>query len=486
MFGLSALVLVTVAWWRGGEYDEFYSVFLIAGDPRPHWPALPFAASAARHFYDGHASFAGIAQALRQGDVHPPLYFWLLALWRHISGCSLFGLRLLSVLESLGSLVIIARIARIIGVSPPLAVLLTLSSYGFAYTGIVARDFAQASLCALGGTLFLIRAGQTSRARSAFAGGLLLGAACFTNYLASFTTIALLSWLAVTSWRKPRVWLAAGAGAALIVPAGAWFFAAQVGSRRGQYPPFDPVRAIVELARDQAGALLGALPRDVPIAAAGMLTAILALGLALLAVTVIRHASVRLPPGTRFLLAAGFAAPLLGLFVLGAIFDNMPFEMRYLWLGLPFAGLALAAALRHRPITLGLLLAVQATAIAALALAPATMQPARRTVRAAAALDRAGTLVIVPFGNDGVGIPGPFIAAAPAGMKLLVARRADRAVVTRSAGFRRIAIAQIRVDAASRALVPRLVHLFNASPCWHSVPTKAPLAVFANQCRERK
>ena len=59
----AAILLVAIAWRRGGEYDEFYSVFLVAGHPRPDWPALPFGAGAARAFYRGHAGFGAIATA---------------------------------------------------------------------------------------------------------------------------------------------------------------------------------------------------------------------------------------------------------------------------------------------------------------------------------------------------------------------------------------------------------------------------------------
>ena len=103
----------------------------------------------------------------------------------------------------------------------------------------------------------------------------------------------------------------------------------------------------------------------------------------------------------------------------------------------------------------------------------------------AAARLPAGTLVIVPFGNDGVGVPGPFVAAAPAQMHILVARAAGAAVLAAARPYPRIAVARIEADGASRALVPRLAALFKAAPCWHSAPAGPLLAVFANTCRER-
>ncbi|HQU11383.1 MAG TPA: hypothetical protein PLV07_07345, partial [Acidiphilium sp.] len=355
----------------------------------------------------------------------------------------------------------------------------------FAYTGIVARDFALATLCAMGGTLLAIRAARGGDVRAGFCAGALLGAACFSNYLASFTAAAVGLWLAWMTWRRWQVWLAAAMGGAVFLPAGLWFFLAQAGSRRGQFPPFHLAPALGALARDEAGALLGALPREVPPALAMPVAAVLGVGLAGLVFLVLRDGRRALGREDRALLAAGFAAPPLGLLALGAAFGNQPFEMRYVWLGLPFAGLALAATLRDRPRVLAVLLAVGAASVAGLALSPATMQPAGRTARAAARLP-AGTLVVLPFGNDGVGVPGPFVAAAPAAMRILVARTAGPAVLAASLPYPRIAIARIEADGASRALVPRLDALFKAAPCWHSVPAGPLLAVFANTCRERR
>ena len=480
----AAILLVAIAWHRGGEYDEFYSVFLVAGYPRPDWPSLPFSAGAAGAFYRGHAGFGAIAAALRRGDVHPPLYFWLLSLWRDGLGFGLFRLRLLSVAETLGALALLGRIASRMGVSASLAIVITTLFYGFAYTGIVARDFALATLCAMAGTLLAIEAARAGSARVGFCAGALLGAACFSNYLASFTALAVGLWLTWMTWRRRRVWLAATMGGAVFLPAGLWFFLAQAGTRRGQFPPFHLAPALLSLARDEAGALLGALPREVPAAFAMPVAAVLGAGLVGLLILVLRDGRRALGREDRALLAAAFAAPPLGLLALGAAFGNQPFEMRYVWLGLPCAGLALAASLRDRPRVLAVLLAVGAASVAGLALSPATMQPAGRMARAAVLLP-ADTLVILPFGNDGVGVPGPFVAAVPAEMRILVARAAGPTVLAAARHYPRVAVARIEADGASRALVPRLAALFKAAPCWQSVPAGPLLAVFANTCRER-
>lgn len=282
LFALAALVLLGVARFRGGEYDEYYSVFLVSGDARPAWPSGPFTVGSVRAAYEGESGAGRIARDLRRGDVHPPLYFWALALWRGMAGDGLFRLRLFSVLTTLASLALIASIAEAMALAPALPVLLTLLCYGFAYTGVIARDFALASLFMLGGIRLLIAAERREDAALAALGGLALGAASFTNYLAAFSALAGLSWMMLIAPRA-RLWLAAGLGCAAFLPAGLWFFLAQRDSRIGQFQPFHLGHALGLLARDQAGAIFGGLPKYLPPPFSMPLAAVLALLLLALA-----------------------------------------------------------------------------------------------------------------------------------------------------------------------------------------------------------
>ncbi|MCW8307172.1 glycosyltransferase family 39 protein [Acidiphilium sp. PA] len=482
--GSAALILLIIAWCRGGEYDEYYSIFLIAGDPRPHWPVVPVRVMALRGLYHGHAGLLEIVRALRRGDVHPPLYFWLLSVWRDLVGMTLFRLRMLSIILTLLALATLARIARRLGVAPARTIVLTVLCYGFAYTGVVARNFALADLLSLTGVVLLLKATAPPNRPIALLGGFALGAACFSNYLASFTTIAALGWFAIINRRHPLTALLPALGAASLIPAGAWFFLAQAESRKGQFHAFKPFRALIELGRDQAGAVLGALPRYAPPPVSIALAAALGALAVLLAALVIRDGLPRLAPHHRGLVGSLILAPPLGLLALGAAFDNTPIEVRYVWLGLPYIGLALAAAVHNRPRLAALLITVQAAAIAGLAIAPQTMQPARRTARTAAALAGADALVLVPFGNDGVGIPGPFIAAAPSHLLVQIVRAATPALPAATARFHRIVIANIQVDTASRTLIPQLVALFSADPCRTLQRSPADVIVFDNHCQE--
>ncbi|MDE2582879.1 MAG: hypothetical protein KGL52_14690, partial [Rhodospirillales bacterium] len=62
---LGACVLAGAAARRGAEYDEAYSLFVVAGTPRPAWPAGSFAAGRVRRVLAGSAGPGRIATELR-------------------------------------------------------------------------------------------------------------------------------------------------------------------------------------------------------------------------------------------------------------------------------------------------------------------------------------------------------------------------------------------------------------------------------------
>ena len=421
-------MLLLAAWLRGPEYDEAYSIFLTAGHARPAWPRGVFTAGAVRGLYHGHASFWRIARDLRQGDVHPPLYFWALELWRRAAGPGWFTARLLSVGFTLAGLAGLSRIARFCRL-PALPVLaLALLSYGFCYTGILARPYALVQALNIWGVYFALRAKREPGA--AWAAGLCFGAAVFSDYLAVFTSVAMLAWLC---WRNGRRGLLALAAMLPFLGLCAWFFLAQHGSRNGQFPAFAWGPALAELARDGGAALFGGLPLY-----AGRLGGVVAALLGLLALAGVGFAAKQAQG--RGLLALAAATP-AGLLALGLVFRTTPIEIRYLAFALPWVALAIAPALPRAVLVLWL--SVGAAAVAGLMLAPATMQPQGRAAHLAAAYP--GALVALPYGNDGVGVPGPFIAAAPDAMRILLLRPGEAV----PPGSVRVAI---RADDKSRAM----------------------------------
>ena len=535
VLALAALVLSAAAALRGAEYDEQYTLFLTGGVARPAWPAAPFAAGEVSAMQAGHAGLGAIARDLRVTDVHPPLYFWAVALWRRLIGGGLLAARLFSVLCGLAALAAVAAIARLTGVPPALAMLLTLGCYGFAYTGAIARGFALAQALTLWGVAVLL-ASEGRRGR-ALVGGMLLGAATFANYLAVFvllTSPALRAGFTSPTGagevetrsdegegdrvgtRHDRIGTRLGgepgyegracrpdhphprrkgastspalAGEVSFLLADLWFFVAQRGSRTSQFPPFHFFDALQRLARYAAATLFGGLPLYVsppaqPVAAAAVAT----LALATVALVAVRWRHVARAPAARRSLAAAAAAPPIGLLVLGLVFHNTPIELRYLAFSTPFAALLLAGALASLPrlprrAAIVLLLTVQAAALAGLMTRPETMQPARATAAAVAHIAQGG-LVLLPRGNDGVGIVGAFAIESPPTQRLLVIDPDETPgeILVRIGEARRVVLALLAQDDASRATLPAM-RAAVSGPCWRRIADGFNVAAFDRIC----
>jgi hypothetical protein len=462
---LAALVLTAAAWLRGAEYDEQYTLFLTAGTPRPDWPETVFPASAVAAMQSGHATLAGIARDLRATDVHPPLYFWAVSLWRQAFGPSLFAARMLSVACGVASLGLVGVIARRCLIPPVLAMLLCLGCYSFVYTNAIARGFAPAQLLTLCGIALLL-------GRRPMLAGISLGAACCCNYLAVFVAAAAII--------GTGAWVAVPAAVPFLV-LDAWFFAAQHAARSGQFVPFAVGPSLVRLAEYQAATVFGGLPLYVN--GSGRIAAEAVIGLvSVTLVLCIARARLLQAGGTIRLMALAAAAPPVGLLVLGAAFDNTPIELRYLSFGAPFIALVIAWAL-NAPVRTAftarmmvpLVLSLQFAGIAGLLLSPRTMQPASGAAIAATSL-AGDAIVLVPRGNDGVGIVGAFGIAAPPALPILLIRPTD-AIADLIAPYHRVAVAALAQDRDSTKTVS-LLRAALAAPNWRLVANGSNLEVY--------
>lgn len=461
-------LLAAAAWLRGAEYDEQYTLLLTAGVPRPAWPDGPFPAGLVQAAQTGHAGLLAIAHDLRATDVHPPLYFWAVSLWRGLLGPDLLAARSLSVLCGAVSLALVGRIAWVIregdgsagpdGMpSPASAMLMTALCYGFAYTNAIARGFAPAETATLVGVLLLLRR------RPGWA-GLAFGAACACNYLAVFPAIA--ACVVARAWR-------ALPGAMPFLVLDGWCFLAQHGARSGQFPPFALLPSAIRLAGYETASMFGGLPLywDGP----GRVVASTVVGLASLAVPMqilMQWCSPPARPGfsVQLLLLATALAPACGLLALGVVFNNTPIELRYLCFGLPFLALLASGPRLGR----GAIMLVQGAGIAGLLLAPRTMQPARDAARDAA-MFADDALALVPAGNDGVGIVGAFGIEAPPGLMLRLVRPDQQIVIPHA--YRRVILVLLGQDQDSRATLPAMQAAL-AGPDWRRIANGANLEVY--------
>ena len=478
---LAGLVLVSIAATRSIEYDEGYTIFLASGTARPVWPDAPFRAGAAIAATRGNSSLDGIAADLRRGDVHPPLYFWAVAGWRAVLGEGLFVTRLFSVLCALGALALAGGIARACAAPTALAMLLTLGCYGFAYTGAIARGFALALLLALAGVWAALQGEQARRPAWALCAGMFLGAASFTNYLAIFMTCAVLAWLALGLWSRPirAAWLIGATILGLLpwLAADVSMFLAQRGSRTAQFPPFDLVASLTRLAHYMAAAIFGGLPLYAG-AARGLVAAALA-GLLLLLLLGLLRRVWKWHPALLF----GAVAPPAGLLALGMLFNTTPIELRYLAFATPFVGILLAAVIVDLPrraggVVLGLVLAVQATSIIGLITRPETMQPQAAAARGAVQLAGPDGLVLLPRGNDGVGVAGAFLLAAAPGVRVQIVPPN----LSSASAFPRLVLVLLGLDQDSRAAVADMTAWFAAEPCWRRAASAPQLQAYDWTC----
>jgi Dolichyl-phosphate-mannose-protein mannosyltransferase len=455
LLAFAGAVLVTAAVLRDPEYDEGYTAAVTATVARPDWPRAPFRAADGRDVFRPAPTPWAIAANLRRTDVHPPLYFWLAWAWRRCLGPSLFATRLLSVAFSLGALALVAAIAAETRLPVMASVLLTLGCYGFVETGIVARGYAMAQCMTLGGLLLTLRARRPRGIRPALWAGLLLGAACLTNYLAAFPTMAALLWTArIRPWRL----LALLTGLLPFILGDLSFFMAQRGSRIGQFEAFGWVPIAVAMARSLAGAMLGGLPLYCPPGAWRLALSVL-LGMLLLALLVASVPGIR-RVGSGLPAMAALATP-AGLLVMGLASHSQPVEIRYFAFALPPLALLIAAGLCRLPNgawLLLLVLAVQGAAIAGLIARPETMQPEGAAARAAYRAIGDRGLALLPIGDDGVGLVSAFLNAAPAGLHILLVRpdMTGAAVCATVDAWPGITTADIAVDRSSKATLPLL------------------------------
>jgi hypothetical protein len=94
-------------------------------------------------------------------------------------------------------------------------------------------------------------------------------------------------------------------------------------------------------------------------------------------------------------------------------------------------------------------------------------------------------VVLLPHGNDGVGIVGAFAVESPPTLNLLVIGEHETAAEVRAHAFPypRVVLALLGQDAASRATLSVMRDAF-ADPCWRLADEGFNVLAFDRICRE--
>ncbi|ESA37655.1 hypothetical protein N836_35370 [Leptolyngbya sp. Heron Island J] len=193
-------------------YDESITLLETAGNARPSWPQEPTPASIAKNQFKGTPTLTQIAEDLRQTDVHPPVYYWLLALWRRWLGFSLETSRIFSLICSLGTILALYLLLKAGNIENPfIPTLVYAISTGAIFLGHEARAYALSSLLIGMGALFAYLASEaTCRSQAhliaySTAMALCCGIAFQTNYLTLFPICIILLWFLINAWSALRV-----------------------------------------------------------------------------------------------------------------------------------------------------------------------------------------------------------------------------------------------------------------------------------------
>lgn len=208
--------------------DEAITLLTLAGHSMPTWT------NGRLEFY-GFSSLQQILSTLTWHDFHPPLYFWLAEVWRHLTGPSLTAARSLSALCVLASMVVTYGIAG--GWQMRFRALPALL---FGFSGVSLMYAATARQYALAELLILL-ALYCGQRRSLWA-GVVAALAVATHYYALLAIAPILAVQCVSAWKSQRRWSLCSAllfslGVAALVP----MLKVQAAARMSHYPTTAPL-----------------------------------------------------------------------------------------------------------------------------------------------------------------------------------------------------------------------------------------------------
>ena len=246
---LAVLVLVTVTvripgvFNRAIWYDESITLLETAGNAIPAWSTHPTPAATQKELLAGSPTFGEVAAGLRETDVHPPVYYGLLSIWRRIAGDSIETARIFSVFCSTATVILLYLLLRASGFFRPFWPTLVYSlSSGAVHYAHEARNYALAMFFLLA-AYFLAYLATNSEVNSrrqfwilSVAVGIFCGLAFQTNYLSFFPVFFLLLWFVFWNQKPRRLQTILAIVVSFgISAAGAATLAVQLGARPKQF-----------------------------------------------------------------------------------------------------------------------------------------------------------------------------------------------------------------------------------------------------------
>jgi len=210
MLALLAIVRLPGLFSRAIWYDEAITLLEMAGHASPSWPAdEPKPAYVAKKQFEGLPTLSKITDQLIKTDIHPPVYYWCLSMWRQCFGSSLEAARSFSLICSLGTILIFYLLLREGQIRYPLipAFIFGLSTSSVHYAH-EARSYSLALFFITSGAFFAFLADRISDRDKNCAGlyslfmAIFCGLAFGTHYLALFPVAGILLWHLFNQWSK--------------------------------------------------------------------------------------------------------------------------------------------------------------------------------------------------------------------------------------------------------------------------------------------
>lgn len=173
-------------------YDEAITLLTVAGHAVPDW-------SLGSRQFEGFADFAQILTDLYRVDVHPPLYFWTVAIWRVLAGSSIESIRFLSALFIVASIWLLYRVATMFPMKwpavPALIYAFSGAAVGYGYT---ARSYAMAEF-------LIVLTMYCAQRKSAWTG--VVAASCIAaHYFSALCIVPILLFYCYMRWTTDRRW----------------------------------------------------------------------------------------------------------------------------------------------------------------------------------------------------------------------------------------------------------------------------------------